>query len=1662
MKTTSVQPLPACARRGRASFRVSKACVFPRLKRGLGVLAAVALLGAGAQAQLQQAGELYVNLDATTLPTGSWNDLTNAGSLGGFFEPNTGTVIANVGGVNGLVLGGTNYLRLLNGIGGTLVAPPGGLVGSNATCSIEVWALNPAVAADECLVAWGGRNTGQNLAFEYGNGSSGGAQHNTPDLAWDSTVGGGAPLNNRWHHLVYTYDGASQNLYADGVLVNSAAVSFSTMTNAGLALGAQWTSAVNAISTTPAYATLTLARVRVHDGALTAAQVLNNYNFEKALFTPPVAPAYLTAGPVHRYSFNEPAADNASGQAIHDSVGTAHGTVQGSPWIVAPQFTGRRLVLPGGFDTTLANFGAPYADLPNGLVSINSTNNGGSGEVSIEIWFKNTGGTASSNPRVFDFGSVGPSSPAVGQEVLGPGGYPSGSNGLDMVFYAQVGSSPNQRRLGWLNKDTLPSGTTVNTVTINTDACLLGSYQSDRHLVVTWKESTGQFIAYENGLPVVSSYVSNSISALNDVNMWLGRANNSGNGAWAGEYDEVRFYNYVLSPAQVVGNYQVGPETVNTAAQAAAIATQPRSATAFQGWPVSFFVQATGSPGLSYQWQRNGAPIIGATSDTLSLPAASLADNGAAYSCVVSNFTGTANVLTSSAATLTVLPNQMPPRQVLYETKDANAATSSRNDQTSAVGTEFVTGPAGALVTHLGMYDAYGDGLNTSHQVGLFLAQNSNLIAEVTVPAGGAPTTPESYGVDNYRYVALPRPLLLAPNTGYFLQAMVGAGDNDLWPAAWAPAHWNRFYVGATGSDTRRTRWGANGTGWPPQPANWRVGAFNGQTLGAPNLAILPVGAPVAAMSQTSVTQYASLSLTLQAAVCGQAPLALQWFKVGTPDRLLTGQTSAALTLNNLAVSDAGNYYVVASNAVASAVRSDDAVLTVLADMPVSITQQPANLAVPEGFGASFSVSAAGTPPLCYQWRRNGIAIPDETNATYNIPAAALADNGAVYSCVVSNFANAAPHTATSGNAVLTVWRNVGPALQTLVPTTLGGRDNFNGTVGGRFRVGETPALVTHLGFYCVNGALNYPHHVALWPASGGDTPLAWVFVPDAQTFVTNGYAWAPLPTPLVLEANTAYILGAEVYNASGDPWPDLFTPTSWNPYYVGNTATSTRGGRFGNSVYFPTAPTSVNTANMIYGAPNLAVMPLGPAIARMGQTNLTQWQGLSATLVALVAGQAPLTVQWYKAPGTLLAGQTNTTLFFSSLTPSDAGDYYVQVSNGLGTAQSDTTTLTVQAPVAPTITQPPQSQTVYPHQSATFSVLATGAPPLRYQWSRNSVPIAEATNSSLTLAGASGPLAGTYSVLVTNAMGPASAAAVLTVTNPPAGSYVATVLGLNPLVYYRFSDVTNGTGAFNLGSLGTLGNGTYEGACTADLGPEPPDFANFEPDNQALALEGTTADLQVPALNLPLSSATIAGWVYKGTDQALNAAIYFHRSSPDVFGLSTYPDPVAGGDALRYTWNGAFFNFASGLILPTNQWAFVALVVQPSGATLYLQDGTGMKTANNPANHPSQNLSATSYIGWDNYQQTRRWKGRIDETMLFDRALSGSEIDSLYQAGALPPAVSLQIQLAGDKVILSWPSGTLQQADTVNGTYSDLAGVTSPYTNTAAGTQKFFRVKVR
>jgi len=91
--------------------------------------------------------------------------------------------------------------------------------------------------------------------------------------------------------------------------------------------------------------------------------------------------------------------------------------------------------------------------------------------------------------------------------------------------------------------------------------------------------------------------------------------------------------------------------------------------------------------------------------------------------------------------------------------------------------------------------------------------------------------------------------------------------------------------------------------------------------------------------------------------------------------------------------------------------------------------------------------------------------------------------------------------------------------------------------------------------------------------------------------------------------------------------------------------------------------------------------------------------------------------------------------------------------------------------PIAPSITTQPASQTVAVGQTATFSVMAKGTAPLRYQWKQNGMAIAGATSSSYTTPSAATSDSGSqFAVEVSNAAGTVSSTvATLTVNSASA-----------------------------------------------------------------------------------------------------------------------------------------------------------------------------------------------------------------------------------------------------------------------------------------------------
>ncbi|MBL9175353.1 MAG: immunoglobulin domain-containing protein [Verrucomicrobiales bacterium] len=142
------------------------------------------------------------------------------------------------------------------------------------------------------------------------------------------------------------------------------------------------------------------------------------------------------------------------------------------------------------------------------------------------------------------------------------------------------------------------------------------------------------------------------------------------------------------------------------------ITTPPASQSLFPGYPATFRVDATGGQ-LSYQWRHNGAPIPGATQDTLNLASITAADRGS-YEVQVSNSKGSVTgsgqltVLTPTTAYEGAIAASRP---IVYfrmnETASVSQNTATNLGSTGTVGTglyegSLARGTPGALAGNTG------------------------------------------------------------------------------------------------------------------------------------------------------------------------------------------------------------------------------------------------------------------------------------------------------------------------------------------------------------------------------------------------------------------------------------------------------------------------------------------------------------------------------------------------------------------------------------------------------------------------------------------------------------------------------------------------------------------------------------------------------------------------------------------------------------------------------------------------------------------------------------------------------------------------------------------------------------------------------------------------
>jgi hypothetical protein len=300
------------------------------------------------------------------------------------------------------------------------------------------------------------------------------------------------------------------------------------------------------------------------------------------------------------------------------------------------------------------------------------------------------------------------------------------------------------------------------------------------------------------------------------------------------------------------------------------------------------------------------------------------------------------------------------------------------------------------------------------------------------------------------------------------------------------------------------------------------------------------------------------------------------------------------------------------------------------------------------------------------------------------------------------------------------------------------------------------------------------------------------------------------------------------------------------------------------------------------------------------------------------------------------------------------------------------------------------------------------------------------------------------------------------------------------PQTYLRFNEPAYFP-ATNSGSLGHLADGVL--VLTTNLATGSAG-AGFGSPNPAVPANGTTSWV---ALNNPVGfdnspQISLEAWINPAANQGPLARIVSHgpatRATDDI---STYPNVVftgwqlnsnevflaiESGASTNYsvgtsdgtTWHRATAVVPAGDLGGANGWIYLAGTFDGTHWNLYRNGAQVASVADSqgplPINGPEWAIGATG-MGWGDF-----FSGSVDEVAIYHSALTPTTVAAHYYVGLNGP-VNLTITRSGSNITVHWPAGTLQQAEGITGTWTNVATANPPSYTTAIGTKTFYRAKL-
>jgi hypothetical protein len=234
--------------------------------------------------------------------------------------------------------------------------------------------------------------------------------------------------------------------------------------------------------------------------------------------------------------------------------------------------------------------------------------------------------------------------------------------------------------------------------------------------------------------------------------------------------------------------------------------------------------------------------------------------------------------------------------------------------------------------------------------------------------------------------------------------------------------------------------------------------------------------------------------------------------------------------------------------------------------------------------------------------------------------------------------------------------------------------------------------------------------------------------------------------------------------------------------------------------------------------------------------------------------------------------------------------------------------------------------------------------------------------------------------------------------TNVTQADYAAAVIPTAPVGYWRLNE-SSGTVAANLGSGANL-NATYNSITLGTPGPRPPEFNGFEPNNNAPTFNGTSGFVTGSAGLLSGRGAfTIGGWIKPAATPGSRIGLFGQNDAVE-FGF------ISGTTIQCWTPSGGSVNV--NYPFPMNTWHHVVAVGDGTSIRIYFDGALAGTGGSSTANYGTSTFPF-NIGGGGIYDATGNFfNGQIDEVVVYHRALSAAEVQSLYQAGTTPSAVSV------------------------------------------------------